>query len=147
MFNKRPRRPRWRGEIIKAIFELGPLGHYGVRCILHLNFCGLRGILFYICSDSSVNDNGPIRLDPDHPGALRVHAADASQGACGCRSEHGLRDAGGARLPRGDRLDHREPAVGAREVRRLLPPVLAALLLAACVGPKPEVRSAFSKSF
>lgn len=27
-------------------------------------------------------------------------------------------------------------------MRRLLPPVLAALLLAACVGPKPEVRSA-----
>jgi uncharacterized protein (TIGR02588 family) len=39
-------------------------------------------------------------------------------------------------------MDHRESAVGAREVSRLIGLVLILLITASCLGPKPQVRSA-----
>src|SRR5262249_47964960 len=43
MLHESPRRPRRRGKVIEAVFQLGPLCHHGVRCILHVHSvaCGV----------------------------------------------------------------------------------------------------------
>ena len=79
---------------------------------------------------------------PDHPGAVRIHAAHSAYGSCGRCRKHGVCDDRRADLPECHLMGPHQSSLGAGQVRRFAGLLLALLVMTACLGPKPRVQSA-----